>query len=143
MHATATIAGGAIVPTLRYRDLGAAIAWLCEAFGFEQHLVVAGENGGVRYAQLTFGDGMIMLGPVGGSAFDGLMTQPADTGGSETQICYLFVADARAHYEQAKSAGAEIILDLADDKSQGRGYSCRDLEGHIWNFGTYDPWKLD
>ena len=48
---------------------------------------------------------------------------------------------ARAHYERAKAAGAEIILDLADDRSQGRGYSCRDPEGHIWNFGTYDPWK--
>jgi len=21
-----------------------------------------------------------------------------------------------------------------------RGFTCRDLEGHIWNFGTYDPW---
>ena len=25
------------------------------------------------------------------------------------------------------------------ENSNGRGYSCRDLEGHIWNFGTYDP----
>ena len=22
----------------------------------------------------------------------------------------------------------------------GRGYSCLDPEGHLWNFGTYDPW---
>jgi hypothetical protein len=22
----------------------------------------------------------------------------------------------------------------------GRGYSCKDLEGHIWSFGTYNPW---
>jgi hypothetical protein len=22
----------------------------------------------------------------------------------------------------------------------GRGFSCRDLEGRLWNFGTYDPW---
>jgi hypothetical protein len=21
------------------------------------------------------------------------------------------------------------------------GYSCRDLEGHLWNFGSYDPWS--
>ena len=20
------------------------------------------------------------------------------------------------------------------------GFTCRDLEGHIWTFGTYDPW---
>jgi len=22
----------------------------------------------------------------------------------------------------------------------GRDYTCRDLEGHVWTFGTYDPW---
>ncbi|MCO5185240.1 MAG: glyoxalase, partial [Anaerolineae bacterium] len=22
----------------------------------------------------------------------------------------------------------------------GRGYSCLDREGHVWNFGSYDPW---
>jgi len=66
------------------------------------------------------------------------MTQPADTGGAETQICYLFVADAAAHCAKAKAAGAEIVLDIEDADSNGRGYSCRDLEGHVWNFGTYD-----
>ncbi len=23
----------------------------------------------------------------------------------------------------------------------GRLYSCRDPEGHLWNFGSYDPWS--
>jgi uncharacterized glyoxalase superfamily protein PhnB len=139
MHAHANGPPSTIVPTLRYRDVAAAIDWLCNAFGFERHLVVPGEDGAVRYAQLTFGDGMVMLGPVSQSAFDGLMTQPADTGGAETQICYLFVADAEAHCARAKAAGADIVLDIEEDG--GRGYSCRDPEGHIWNFGTYDPWK--
>ena len=40
-----------------------------------------------------------------------------------------------------RQAGAEIVLDIEDVHSNGRGYSCRDLEGHVWNFGTYDPWK--
>ena len=140
MHAHASGPTRTIVPTLRYRDVAAAIDWLCNAFDFERHLVVPGEDGAIRYAQLTFGDGMIMLGPVGAqSAVDGLMTQPADTGGAETQICYLFVEDAAAHCERAKAAGAEIVLDIEEEG--GRGYSCRDPEGHIWNFGTYDPWK--
>jgi uncharacterized glyoxalase superfamily protein PhnB len=133
--------GRTIVPTLRYRDVAAAIAWLCGAFGFERHLVVPGEDGTVRYAELTFGDGMVMLGPVEESAFGGLMTQPADAGGAETQICYLFVADAVAHCARAKAAGAEIVLDIEEEDGGARGYSCRDPEGHIWNFGTYDPWK--
>jgi uncharacterized glyoxalase superfamily protein PhnB len=132
---------GTIVPTLRYRDVAAAIEWLCNAFGFAVHHTVSGHDGAVRYAELTFGSGMIMLARVEDSGLDKFMAQPADVGGAETQICYLFVADAIAHCEHASAAGAEIVLDLEDSEGAGRGYSCRDLEGHIWNFGTYDPWK--
>lgn len=141
MHAHVQEPFGSIVPTLRYRDVAAAIDWLCNAFGFERHLVVPGEDGAVRYAELTLGGGMIMLGPVADSAFDMLMTQPQQTGGAETQICYLFVEDAGAHCARAKAAGAEIVLDIEEADGGGRGYSCRDPEGHIWNFGTYNPWK--
>src|SRR5436190_19380797 len=141
MYADVEEPGRTIVPTLRYRDVAAAIDWLCKAFGFDRHLVVPGDDDAVRYAELTFGDGMIMLGPVEGSAFDKLMTQPEDVGGAETQICYLFVEDVGAHCARAKAAGAEIVLDIELEDSDRRGYSCRDLEGHIWNFGTYNPWK--
>jgi uncharacterized glyoxalase superfamily protein PhnB len=130
---------GTVVPTLRYRDVPAAIDWLCTAFGFEKHLVVAGEDGSVRYAQLAFGDGLVMLGAIEDSSAGRLMAQPEDTGGLETQICYLFVDDARAHCVRARIAGAEMVLDIDDEGSDGRGYSCRDPEGHVWNFGTYDP----
>jgi len=130
-----------IVPTLRYGNVTAAIDWLCNAFGFEKHLVVPADDGSVRYAELTFGNSMIMLVPAEGSGLDTGMAQPAHTGGVETQTCYLFVTDAAAHCKRAKSVGAEILLDIDDAHSNGRGYSCRDVEGHVWNFGTYDPWK--
>lgn len=140
MQADATLPGGTIVPTLRYRDVAGAIDWLCKAFGFEKHQVVRGDDGAVRYAELTFGTGMVMLAPADDPTFDKLMAQPAETGGVETQICYLFVADAGAHCARSTAAGAEILLDI-EDEGDGRGYSCRDPEGHVWNFGTYDPWK--
>jgi uncharacterized glyoxalase superfamily protein PhnB len=129
--------GGTIAPTLRYRDVRAAIDWLCKAFGFERRRVLTAANGAIHYAELRFGDGTIMLGPVQES--DTLMAQPEDVGGVETQICYLFVEDACAHYARAKTGGAEIVLDIEAERGTGRGYACRDLEGHIWNFGTYDP----
>jgi hypothetical protein len=68
------------------------------------------------------------------------MKQPDQIGGVETQICYLYVADAEAHRARAVAAGAEIVLDIDAEGYTGRGYSCRDPEGHIWNFGTYNPW---
>lgn len=128
-----------VISTLRYRDAAAAIEWLCKAFGFERHLVVPGEGGTIVHAQLRFGNGMIMLGPAGGDAFGKLVRPPADLGGT-TQSAYLIVDDADAHYARATAAGAEVVMPLLDADYGGRGYSCRDPEGQIWSFGTYDPW---
>jgi uncharacterized glyoxalase superfamily protein PhnB len=118
-----------------------AVDWLCGTFGFKRHQVVAGEGGVTLYAHLTFGNHMIMVLPVGTSDLARFMKQPDEIGGAETQSCYIVVDDADAHYRNAKAAGADIILDINDDDHGGRGYACRDPEGHIWSFGTYDPWQ--
>jgi uncharacterized glyoxalase superfamily protein PhnB len=128
-----------IIPALRYRDAPAAIDWLCRAFGFERHLVVPGEDGTIAHAQLVFGNGMIMLGSARDDDFGRLIRPPE--GGVGTQSPYVVVADADLHYARAKEAGAEIVLDIKDEDYGGRGYSCRDPEGHLWNFGTFDPWE--
>ena len=129
-----------VIPCLRYRNAPAAIEWLCQTFGFEKQLVVPIEDGTIAHAQLSFGNGMIMLGSVQDTEFGRLMKQPDEIGGAETQSAYVIVADADLVYKRAKAAGAEIVLDIKDEDYGGRGFSCRDLEGHLWNFGTYDPW---
>ena len=130
-----------VIPCLRYRDAAAAIEWLCETFGFEKNLIVPGEKGGIAHAQLTHGNGMIMLGSATDTEFGRLMKQPDEIGGAETQTAYVIVSDADATYERAKVAGARIAIEVRDEDYGGRGFSCYDLEGHLWNFGTYDPWK--
>lgn len=130
-----------IIPALRYRDVPAAVEFLCRAFGFEKHLVVPGEAGGIVHAQLSFGNAMVMLGPITDSAFGRLMVQPDEVSGRETQTPYVVVANADAHYARAKTAGATIVMEIKDEDYGGRGYSCRDPEGHVWTFGTYDPWR--
>jgi len=132
--------GSTIIPGMRYRNAPAAIDWLCNAFGFERHLVVPGENNTIAHAQLNFGSGMIMLGSIKDNEFGKLMKQPDEIGGAETQSCYVVVSDCDSHYARAKAAGAQIILDIHDEGHGGRGYACRDLEGHIWYFGSYNPW---
>jgi uncharacterized glyoxalase superfamily protein PhnB len=129
-----------VIPCLRYRDAPAAIEWLCRAFGFEKQLVVPNEDGTIAHAQLNFGNGMIMLGSVMDTEFGRLMKQPDEVGGAETQSAYVVVTDADAIYARAKAAGAEVLIDIKDEDYGGRGFTCRDLEGHIWNFGTYDQW---
>src|SRR5262245_10398434 len=126
---------------MRYRDVAAAVDWLCKAFGFEKQTVVTSDGAAVEEAQLTCGRAMLMLAPVRGTPLDHLMKQPDEVGGAATQSCYIVVDDADAHHARAKDAGAEIVLDLQDDDFGGRGYSCRDPEGHLWMFGTYDPWQ--
>ncbi len=129
-----------ISPGMRYRNAPAAIEWLCRAFGFEKHLIVPGPNDTIVHAQLTYGNGMIMLSSKLDTEFNQLIKQPEELGGFETQSPYVIVPDADAHYARANSAGATIVLDIVDASYGGRGYSCRDLEGHLWSFGTYNPW---
>ncbi len=131
-----------IIPCLRYRDAPKAIEWLRRTFGFEKQLVVPNADGTIAHAQLSFGNGMIMLGSVFEveTEFGRLMKQPDEIGGFETQSAYVVVSDADAIYARAKAAGAEIVIEIKDEDYGGRGFSCRDLEGHLWNIGTYDPW---
>ena len=51
----------------------------------------------------------------------------------------MIVENAHTHYQQAKVAGATLVLEIKD--YGGRGYSRRELEGHLWNFGRYDLWS--
>jgi uncharacterized glyoxalase superfamily protein PhnB len=131
-----------VIPCLRYRDAPAAIEWLCSTFGFNKQAVYPNSDGTIAHAQLTFGSGMIMLGSAVEKATEWgkLIKQPDQIGGAETQSTYLIVADADVLYARAKAAGAEIVIDIKDEDYGGRGFSCRDIEGHLWSFGTYDPW---
>ena len=129
-----------IIPTLRYSDATAAIEWLCRAFGFTKHLVVPGDAGTIAHAQLTYGNGMIMLGSARDDEFGKLQRTPAQAGGTGTQSPYVIVPDADAHLARAVAAGAKVVIPIRDESYGGRGYSCLDPEGHLWNFGTFDPW---
>lgn len=53
-----------VIPALQYQDAPAAIDFLCKAFGFEKKAVYEGEGGSIAHAQLTLGNGMVMLGSV-------------------------------------------------------------------------------
>ncbi|MGI9411244.1 MAG: VOC family protein [Hyphomicrobiaceae bacterium] len=128
-----------MIPALRYRDLGAAVVWLCDAFDFEKSKVFANEDGHVIYAELSFGDSMLMLGSMSDQNVGRLLKQPDEIGGAETQTCYLLVDDVDAHYERAKKAGAQFASVITHNESGARSFGCRDLEGHIWFFGEHAP----
>ena len=98
------------------------------------------ETGGIAHAQLTVAGGMIMLGSIAETPFGHLMTQPDEVAGRETQSAYLVVADADAVHAKVLAAGGKIVIAIKDENYGGRGFSCTDLEGHLWSVGSYDPW---
>jgi uncharacterized glyoxalase superfamily protein PhnB len=67
-----------------------------------------------------------------------MLVRPRDAGGV-TMSVYIVVADADAHFARAKAAGAEIMREPVTQDYGGRDYTCKDPEGNVWTFGTYDP----
>jgi uncharacterized glyoxalase superfamily protein PhnB len=124
-----------IFPILRYTDARSAIRWLCETFGFVELFSVPESGQVVRHAQLRLGTNVVMLGSV---RLDEHMESPRTLGAATQALC-VYVDDLDAHFERARSAGAEITSPPKDTDFGAREYHVRDLEGHPWTFGTYLP----
>ena len=122
-------------PILGYRDLGAAIDWLCRVFAFEPLELTKNDDGTYAHVELRLGAGVIM--PT--TARD--QTNPEDPweGPIGTQGLYVALDGIEAHYERVVAEGAEIVRPLADTDWGSREYTVRDLEGNLWAFGTYRP----
>ncbi|HMI38054.1 MAG TPA: VOC family protein, partial [Steroidobacteraceae bacterium] len=97
---------------LYYRDAAAMIDWLCRAFGFEVRLRVAGEDGRVAHSELTYGDGVVMLGEERRGEtqrFGHDAASPLSVDGANTQQLMIYVDDVEAHCARARAAGARIV----------------------------------
>jgi uncharacterized glyoxalase superfamily protein PhnB len=123
-----------------YQDAAKAIDWLCDAFGFEVRLKVEGEGGRIEHSELTYGEGLLMVGQEDGAparAWKRLMKSPLSIGGANTQCQMIFVDDADAHCAHARAHGARIVdepatHDYGDDYWANRSYGALDPEGHLW-----------
>jgi uncharacterized glyoxalase superfamily protein PhnB len=122
-----------------YEDGMAAIDFLCRAIGFEVRLLVEGEGGAVEHSELSFGDGLIMVGQVG-SRGDGerdFAISPRSIGEKTTQSLCLVVADCDAACERARVAGARVLIepatsDYGEEHDSHRSTLIADPEGHRW-----------
>jgi uncharacterized glyoxalase superfamily protein PhnB len=126
-----------ISSALIYDDPKAAIDWLCNAFGFEVRLKVEGDGGTIEHSELTFGDGLIMVG--GPKPKFPQYQSPRGSQGHNTQSLMVYVDDAKAHCARARAAGARITDEVAthdygEEYWADLSYGCLDLEGHLWWF---------
>jgi uncharacterized glyoxalase superfamily protein PhnB len=120
-----------IMPSLRYEDVGRALGWLSEAFGFREHLRWVDKGGQIRHAEVRLEGAFIELseGPEGYRSPRRL--------GEVCQSLVVFVDDVDVRCRRARAAGATIIEDLADKPWGLRQYVAEDPEGQRWEFSQH------
>ena len=127
-----------ISTSLYYDDAARAIDWLCQAFGFEVQLRIAGADGRVEHSELALAGGLVMVSEPKPERMPYART-PGQLGGANTQNMMVYVDEVDAHCARARAAGARIVTELATtdygpDYWTDRGYSCADVGGHHWWF---------
>jgi uncharacterized glyoxalase superfamily protein PhnB len=119
-------------PTLRAWDARALIAFLVDAFGFEE-TVVYGDGDRVDHAQLDWPPGGgIMLGSARRPDGDDEWSLAPGTSG-----IYTVTDDPDALFARATGAGAKVVYELREAGYGSREFAVRDPEGNLWSFGTY------
>ncbi|MFD0024637.1 VOC family protein [Streptomyces sp. NPDC058382] len=132
--AGATAGGPSVFPTILYDDAKAAIKTLTEGLGFTEEAVYEGEDDTVMHAELSCGNGRVMLGSRGREGiFAGAMRGSGPVG------VYVVVDGIDAHHARAVEYGVEILMPPTDQDYGSRDYMARDAEGNVWSFGTYAP----
>ena len=119
-------------PILSYRDARAALAFLADAFGFEQRRAYARDEDPsiIEHAEMRLGGG-IMFGTARKDDSPFGQRLPGN------DAVYVVCDDPDTLFERAVSAGAEVVRGLADEDYGSRGFTVRDPEGNLWSFGTY------
>jgi uncharacterized glyoxalase superfamily protein PhnB len=123
MKSNRSIPSATVIPVLIYPDVRAAVAWLEEAFGFQERVQI-GED---HRSQLSFGDGGVIVGDV---RHDRRPPRP----GEATHSVMVRVEDAHAHCEHARTHGAKILMEPTDFEYGERQYTAEDPAGHQWTF---------
>jgi PhnB protein len=117
-----------IIPYLIYRDVGAALDFLCRAFGLKEEERHGTPSGGM-HGEASFQGQLVMLGQGGRERS---LKTPKDVGAA-TMGVFIYLDDVDKHYEAAKAADAEIVHP-PKDVAYGRTYWANDPEGHPWFF---------
>jgi len=117
-----------IIPYLIYRDIGAALDFLCRAFGFKEEMRTGTPSGGM-HREASFQGQLVMMGQ---GAHERSLKTPRDANAA-TMGVFVYLDDVDKHYDVAKAAGAEIVHP-PKDVEYGRTYWAVDPEGHPWFF---------
>jgi uncharacterized glyoxalase superfamily protein PhnB len=111
-----------VIPVLVYPDVRAAVAWLTEAFGFEERVRIGDDH----RSQMRVGeDGGVILADVHGG-------QQAPQPGHVTHLLKVRVPDVDGAFERARSHGARVLQEPIEFEYGERECTLEDPAGHRW-----------
>jgi uncharacterized glyoxalase superfamily protein PhnB len=119
----------AVIPVLAYDQVGEAVGWLCETFGFTERW-----RAGNHRAQLAVGEGAAVAltqRPVERTLDAAGVLPLRDKAGHSVMVR---VEDVNSHHERALQHGARILEPPADYPYGERQYTAEDTAGHRWTF---------
>jgi uncharacterized glyoxalase superfamily protein PhnB len=120
-----TTGSASIVPELVYADVGEAVDWLCEAFGFTELWRVGGHR-----ARVAAGNGAVIVAEADAQYGRAV----PDRTGARSHAVMVKADNVDAHCDQALQHGARVVSHPADYPYGERQYTAEDLAGHRWTF---------
>ncbi|MEX2223906.1 MAG: VOC family protein [Candidatus Rokuibacteriota bacterium] len=126
-----------VTPALIVKDGAEAIAFYKRAFGAQEIMRMDGPDGRTVHAEIQVGDSRIMLSD---EMPDMGCLSPASVGGPTSSL-YLYVPDVDSAFQRAVTAGAKVLMPVADMFWGDRFGQVEDPSGHRWGLATHveDP----
>lgn len=122
-----------VFPELVYPDVGQAVAWLSDTFGFLERW-----RAGNHRAQLAFGTGAIAVTEArAGQGWPDTLDEVELRPPRQHELSHAVmvrVDDVDEHHERARLGGARILHPPTDYPYGERQYEVEDLAGHRWTF---------
>ena len=122
-----------ITAHLTVRDAATMIEFYKKAFGAIERSRMPGPDGKIMHAMLQIGDSIIFL----NDEFPEMGGLSPLAAKSTPVTLHLYVEDADKQYQQALSAGAEVVMPVSDMFWGDRYGIVKDPSGHQWSIAHH------
>lgn len=122
----------AVTPMLTVRDIRRAVTFYKSVLGYTVRSIMEGPSGPM-HAELRLRDTTLMLSPEAPER----QSFSASTIGRTPVTLYALVENADDVFKRAVSAGAKVVMPIADMYWGDRGGMIADLDGNIWMIATH------
>lgn len=126
------------MPTLRYRDCDAAVAWLVDVLGCQRHFINRDPKTDViGHGELSYGTGWLIVGSFPDQVSGDLPV--LDLGHASIYLVNDDDEVVEATFARAVAAGAPVVQEFRHQPYGGSSCTVRDPEGNYWTVGSYRP----